>query len=98
MPTPQASESQGQGAALLGAPRVQQHGSYRWGTHLENPTQNAVGRGRAVFISYAHADNSGPDPAAFRRQPERLPQEVEAAAGPGVVAAAEGAARSVSGV
>jgi len=34
------------------------------GTHLENPTRNAVGRGRAVFISYAHADNSSPDPAA----------------------------------
>ena len=34
------------------------------GTHLENPPHDAVGRGRAVFISYAHADNSAPDPAA----------------------------------
>ncbi len=34
------------------------------GTHLEKPPHNAVGRGRAVFISYAHADNGGPDPAA----------------------------------
>ncbi|MGH8575100.1 MAG: hypothetical protein ACREX8_21400 [Gammaproteobacteria bacterium] len=34
------------------------------GTDLKNPRDNAVGRGRAVFISYAHADNSGPDPAA----------------------------------
>jgi len=31
---------------------------------VEKPPHNAVGRGRAVFISYAHADNSGPGPAA----------------------------------
>ena len=41
------------------------------GTDLENPPYNAVGRGRAVFISYAHADNSAPDPAA--RWLDRLP-------------------------
>jgi TIR domain len=31
-------------------------GKMSTGTHLEIPSHNAVGRGRAVFISYAQAD------------------------------------------
>jgi hypothetical protein len=30
----------------------------------DDAEESSVSRGRAVFISYAHADNSGPDPAA----------------------------------